>query len=331
MTFFFQFCGPADVRKPWETEGMLDSFRQSLRAAAHPRYKVADDEPSADIVVLVESVARKDWRYLNFLLQEPVLRRRADSCFAINYDDDAMGYLSGLYAGLSATRHDPLRHRATGYLLRRTERVDSYAAMRGQFQPRLLFSFRGADSHPIRAKLFATEKAWRRDARIARIDRWFDHTAQEEIDYFEEILGSHFVLCPRGIAATSHRLFEVMQLGRVPVILSDEWVAPNGPDWPRFAIRLAESKLDLIPELLRARLGEAEELGRQARSAWEQWFSPEKKMGVAAAAIEELALMRPAGFDALDAVRQALSLGSRWRRGWTLPQRALHRLTRKIR
>lgn len=316
------------MRKPWEHDGMLDSFRDSLRCAGHPRYQVAETEATADVVALVESVAPKDWRYLRLLEQEPVLRRRPDSCFVINYDDDAAGYLCGLYAGLSASRFEPIMHRATGYLLKRTDRVDHFAENREHTAAHLLFSFRGANSHRIRERLFATSDAWRQDGRIRRIDRWFDHTAQEEIDYFEEILASHFVLCPRGIAATSHRIFEVMQLGRVPVILSDEWVAPAGPAWQRFSIRIAESKLDQIPELLRLRAGEAKEMGRLARTEWEEWFSPEKKMIVAAATIEELSLMRPAGFDALAKLRGAQSLASRWENGWTLPQRAFRRMTR---
>lgn len=329
MKIFFQFCGPAQLRKPWETDQMLHGFQDSLRQAGHPRYQVAESEAAADVVALVESVASKDWRYLRLLEEEPVLRRRPDSCFAINYDDDAAGYLCGLYAGLSASRFDPKMHRATGYLLKRTDRVDHFAEKREEAKSHLLFSFRGANSHPIRERLFATNEAWRKDAQIRRIDRWFDHTAQEEIDYFDEILASNFVLCPRGIAATSHRIFEVMQLGRVPVILSDEWVSPAGPVWPRFSIRIAESKLELIPDLLRSRVAEAREMGRLARIEWENWFSPDKKLVVAAAAIEELALMRPAGFDVLAKLREAQGFTARWEKGWTLPQRAFRRATRQ--
>ena len=330
MKIFFQFCGPAQLRKPWETDQMLHGFQDSLRQAGHPRYQVAESEAAADVVALVESVASKDWRYLRLLEEEPVLRRRPDSCFAINYDDDAAGYLCGLYAGLSASRFDPKMHRATGYLLKRTDRVDHFAEKREQAKSHLLFSFRGANSHPIRERLFATNEAWRKDAQIRRIDRWFDHTAQEEIDYFDEILASNFVLCPRGIAATSHRIFEVMQLGRVPVIISDEWVAPVGPPWQRFSIRLAESNLTRLPGILRERLSAAKEMGRLARTAWEQWFSPETRMITAAEAIEDLALSRPSTSNALTALREWQTIRNNWTMGWTLPQRIGRRIRRKF-
>ncbi|MDP3071622.1 MAG: exostosin family protein [Opitutaceae bacterium] len=326
MKLFFQFCGPAALRKPWETEAMLDSFRQSLRAADHPRYRVAESERAADVIALVESVAPKDWRYLAALAAEPVIRRRPESCFTINYDDDAAGFLPGLYAGLSAGRFHPKKHRATGYLLKRTDRVDEHAAKRDRVPPRLLFSFRGANSHPVRARLFDLDALRTPHTKILRIDRWFDHTAQEEIDYFDEILESHFILCPRGIAATSHRIFEVMQLGRVPVILSDDWIAPAGPAWQKFSIRIAEAKLDALPEVLRLRLPEAHEMGRLARLEWERWFAPDTKMLTAATAIEDLALTRPPSFTALSALKEWHSFRKRWEMGWSLP----HRLQRRV-
>jgi hypothetical protein len=36
--------------------------------------------------------------------------------------------------------------------------------------------------------------------------------------------------CPAGIGPATYRLFEAMELGRVPVILSDEWVPRKGLD-----------------------------------------------------------------------------------------------------
>jgi hypothetical protein len=61
----------------------------------------------------------------------------------------------------------------------------------------------------------------------------------------------------------------------VPVILSDDWIAPAGPAWEKFSIRVRESEYAAIPRLLEQREAEAIEMGERARQEWEEWFSDE--------------------------------------------------------
>ena len=44
-----------------------------------------------------------------------------------------------------------------------------------------------------------------------------------------------------------------MRMGRVPVILSDDWVEPIGPSWEKFSIRIRERDVDRIPAPLEKR------------------------------------------------------------------------------
>jgi hypothetical protein len=64
-----------------------------------------------------------------------------------------------------------------------------------------------------------------------------------------------------------------MMLGRVPVIVSDQWVPPQGPDWSSMSVRVEEGDVDSIPALLEATAAEAQAMGRVARGAWVDWFS----------------------------------------------------------
>ncbi|HSH95300.1 MAG TPA: exostosin family protein, partial [Roseimicrobium sp.] len=89
---------------------------------------------------------------------------------------------------------------------------------------------------------------------------------------------SAFVLCPRGVGSGSVRLFEVMQMARAPVIVSDLWVPPTGPKWDSFSIRVAEKDVGKIPSILRSRCHEAESMGRAARAAYDEWFSPTRRL-----------------------------------------------------
>lgn len=68
------------------------------------------------------------------------------------------------------------------------------------------------------------------------------------------------------------RLFEAMQMGVAPVIISDGWILPNGPAWGEFAIVLPEDT-DELEALLIAREPYYEEMGRKARAAWERFFA----------------------------------------------------------
>ena len=71
--------------------------------------------------------------------------------------------------------------------------------------------------------------------------------------YVGSIKDSAFVLCPRGGGTSTFRLFETMMLGRVPVILSDQWVPRVGPDWESFSLRVMERDVSKVPRLLESR------------------------------------------------------------------------------
>ena len=64
-------------------------------------------------------------------------------------------------------------------------------------------------------------------------------------------------------------------MGRVPVILSDRWIPPRGPNWDEFAIQVPERDFARIPRLLEQRESEAVKMGERARREWECWFSDE--------------------------------------------------------
>jgi hypothetical protein len=113
-------------------------------------------------------------------------------------------------------------------------------------------------------------------------------------NYIEAILDSNFVLCPRGIGAASMRLFEVMELGRAPVVISDAWQPiPNLP-WSDFALFVQEKDAEQIPALLEAARPRAAEMGRRAREVWERHYSPNRIFDEFAAAAADL-LKHPYG------------------------------------
>jgi hypothetical protein len=86
---------------------------------------------------------------------------------------------------------------------------------------------------------------------------------------------SKFILCPRGLAPSSIRLFETMRLGRVPVILADEWVRPEGPVWDTFSLQIPERDAASVLQIMLEKEADAYEMGLQARAEWEKYFAPD--------------------------------------------------------
>ncbi len=72
------------------------------------------------------------------------------------------------------------------------------------------------------------------------------------------------------------RVFEAMEAGAVPVIISDDWIPPLGMQWEQFSLRIAEEDIGLIPSLLESRRSELYSMGRAARQVWEDYFAPDR-------------------------------------------------------
>ena len=72
------------------------------------------------------------------------------------------------------------------------------------------------------------------------------------IDFINSSLESKFVLCPRGYGASSFRLYEAMQLGVVPVYISDRFWLPftHELNWNEFCVLITEHHIENLYEIL---------------------------------------------------------------------------------
>lgn len=72
------------------------------------------------------------------------------------------------------------------------------------------------------------------------------------VAYSEIVEKSYFTLCPRGYGKTSFRLYEAMQLGSVPIYISDEHWLPYTEliDWSEFSILIKPKDIKSIPYLI---------------------------------------------------------------------------------
>jgi len=79
-----------------------------------------------------------------------------------------------------------------------------------------------------------------------------------------------------------------LRLGVAPVIVSDDWTPPDGIDWEKCSIRVEESQIARIPEILEELKPHARAIGLQARKEYEKHFSPQ---AVSMSILQELATL----------------------------------------
>ncbi len=253
------------------------SHEQILSLASHSdRHDLVADPEDADIILLYPfytlffghlDKSRK------LVRTHPLRKEFMDKVFVFDHDDEPLPYVPGVYTSLIETRRDKTRQKSGAYFhyLGNPLLSDVPSIAGDEF----LFSFVGASStHELRKRLFLLRHSQGHVAETSAV--WPSELKEREQfrrTYADNIAATKFVLCPRGRGSSSVRLFETMQAGRVPVIISDDWVAPTGPDWSQCSVRVPEREVDGIPDVLERIQHDAIEMGATARRVWEKWFS----------------------------------------------------------
>lgn len=320
---YFTFLTNAPLQW-WETS-FVSKIEQSVTNNKNGSFVLTEDPNSADLIILLESNYFKTQKYIGNLLKDPLILNFPNKVFTVNYEYSPIGFLPGLYTSLTKNKHNLMRHKAWGYM-HHPNGEKYYNPHKHLEPPEYLFSFRGAISHPVREKLFSTKFSNTLVYKLTQIDKWFNHNHNEVIDYQNEILNSYFVLCPRGLATSTYRLFETMALGRCPVIISDDWLPIEGIDWEKCSIMIKESELEKIPQILELSLGEALEMGQRARAIWETYFSPKNKYSSIVNEILKLKQSRPPEYDEKIYQRYWLTRNFYQQNGWATEQRAIRKI-----
>jgi hypothetical protein len=234
---------------------------------------ITDQAEEADLILFVDSYT--DTRY-RFIRHHPLTVGQPNKCFLFSQLDGPIHVLPGIYASLDRRYHRPGWSDSFCYV--DTYKSNPYIAKARDLcsERPLLFSFLGRDSHPVRKKLFAC-KFDRADVIIEQTvgyNHWArdEGAEQSQRRYAEITASSKFIVCPRGAGVSSMRLFEAMELGCVPVIVSDDWVPPSGPRWEDFSIRVPERNLHQLEAIIVEREADWEAMATLARQEWFHWF-----------------------------------------------------------
>ena len=244
-------------------------------------HEVTDDPKKADLVLFVEREEAAGSQ-LEQVREHPLVQQYREKCYVVNPRYKGIPYLTGVYASIRKKWYDRSRIRSSHYLEVQEDEIFDY---KGPIpEDGYLYSFRGKlGTYPIRQHLAALShpRGVIQDTTDENITPMMKMRCSDaelrpyKQRYAQLVDESKFILCPRGAGPSSMRLFETMLMGRVPVIISDQWVPPKGPGWGNFSIRIPESDLQDLPSTLTRMEDRAEEMGRRARLVWEEWFSPQ--------------------------------------------------------
>lgn len=245
------------------------------------RHRIVEDAEFADVLVFFVSYALHlgnldPWRQC--VRTHRLFRRYRDKVIVLDLDDRPIPFWRGLFNSSEKRWYDQECHRTVpyihhGYLW--NTRLEPRSA---GGDTRFLFSFVGSvDTHLSRKEILRLKYANALIADTSKTNPWADATVKNDwAKRFEEsIHASKFILCPRGRGSGSVRVYEAMRAGRVPVIISDAWVPPRGPDWASCSIRVKEADIKRIPQILQENEARFEHLAQSARTVWRNWFSKE--------------------------------------------------------
>jgi hypothetical protein len=253
-----------------------DSARQQFVSENLNCNRIIEVAPEcAQLIVLYETWSYKMGDYQNQLNNSELVRDFSTKLFTVNHDDYGRGFLPGCYTSLTKTNFNPNLHKAIGYPVTYNEQISQLTNLNSSNSPNYLATFTGSlTSDPVRLKM-ARLFSRLTDFKITNVEQIFwQHSTAQKTSYISDILDGYFALCPRGWSPATYRLFEVMQLGRCPVIISDHWIPISSIDWKSCSVQIREKDIKHLPDLLRERQTDAIELGHKAKRVWESYFSP---------------------------------------------------------
>ena len=252
---------------------------QSLWSLSSKQHQLVDSPETAD-VILIGNLRAENW-YAS-LRNHPVINKYPNRCFVVSETWELFPLLRGVYTNAHKKLSFRARFRSGSYALHHPDFknpfIENYRGRAFEKNKTQLAAFTGRDCHPVRAAIFALK--FRRPDIVISDTSNFDafthdnsHKAPRQKAYAELLESSKFSICPRGSGAASIRLFESMKMGVAPVIISDDWIFPDGPDWSRCAIIVREQDVGNLEDILVANEPRFAEIGRAAAEAFQRFFS----------------------------------------------------------
>ena len=281
------------VTSAYQSHDCLDRVHQLYLLDTYGHHELVTSVNTADAIVFVENTQFDDMRFQR-LMNHPLVKRFPEKIFMYNEMDRAWPLLPGLYCSMEQDLGSQDRYVSFPYLTAANNGIkDIFAA---GVERKWLYSFVGSLSHPIRKNLKSLQSDNAQIVDTSEFCTW-DPTQTSKYRYqklyTDTMAESKFVLCPRGIGPASLRLYETLEAGRVPVIISNNWSLPPQINW-EFAVQVSPADIAKIPQLLERLEPEWQERSLAARNAWQSAYAPHKMFNTLGDTIQGIRQTRPA-------------------------------------
>jgi Exostosin family len=254
----------------------FDRILKSSKCSIARRHALTTSPTEADIILFVGSKCI----YHSDIINSKLYHKYPHKSLIFDLQDVTIPHLPGLYTNIPSYLHQyPIYEYGFYPRIFDNELLEDRADFS---ECKYLFSFVGnTKTYPqLRRKIvkLSHPQAYLKDS--------VSENTKIEQTYTDILKVSKFVLCPRGIAASTFRLFETMRSARVPVIIADDWMPPIGIDWNEFSVRVPENDLNSIPDRLERLEANAQAMGQRAFACWQANFATDTSFDwIAAAAV----------------------------------------------
>jgi hypothetical protein len=317
-----------EVVRDWEkgnTERISTLVNKNVQLNKFELVKKAID---ADLIILLESCIFKTQRNIKDFEKLLHFNKGSKRLCTLNYEDSPPGFLPGLYSSLEAFKFDPSIHISWPHLVLPNEQINEADAA-GEVPVTMLFTFSGSCSNPVRRKIFDLYKSCPGKYKVTEIKKWYNHTLAEKKSYIDDIRQSKFVLCPKGIASYSHRITETLALGKVPVVIADDWVPFSVPEKDYF-VRIRESDLSNLVQMLEQKEDVYETLNTNAVNVYQKYFNPQFCYSIALNQLAELYARQLLNMDSAY-IRHRWNSRKFWKNNrWCIEDRVMRKINKMI-
>jgi len=260
------------------------AFQNVKKSSVHDPFKkyiLVEDPSNADFIIFVEHHPWDDPYFFN-VLKHPIYKLYRNKCYLYHDSDYNIALIPTISPSVCLSSFNKKMHHPYHYLEQISNNPYIEYSLGNTEEKKYLFSFLGAcRTYPsVRDKII---QLYHGDDNIidTKDSNSWDLDKEKRNIYFKkyvQILSqSKFILCPRGIGPSSYRQYESMKMGIAFVIISDEWVEPKGIDWKSCSIRIKETDVNQIENILKSRENEYLELGNNARKNYEKFMSFENQ------------------------------------------------------
>lgn len=281
-----------DAKKLPDVKQRLDELTVASNSDKH--FFEFDDPARADVFLFLRH-GMEEQEALNINKHE-LIKKYPGKCFLWDDGDHPLAMLPGLYASLPSVQFDQKFHRTMFYLSRSNNLIGKLKTEYADKTPLYLASFQGSMTSNVRKKLVqlklssgriilnSAERLWE----VFLFGKGFSDQDKAVEAYARLMFESKFAICPKGNGVSSYRIFETLEAGKVPLIISDKFIPPKVKPDDEYLLFLKEANVNKLESFLVSNEPEFERLAQNATIVYNANFADNRKVHFIGEMLEDI-------------------------------------------